>query len=322
MYRCIDKCYDNCYNISMKNLIKKCFKHFSFFNKPQKYQVSYQVELINPTSEIIDFAFVLPAPLINDYQSFSNLTYTDNARKKLEEKYLNSFLLWNLSLQPKNKILLQENFVIQVKPRLTTIDNTWHLADYENIKSKYSQYLKPNKYLLNGNINYLAEAKKIIGSENNLEKILKKINNFVIKNLQYKNPIAGLYSASQAWETKQVDCGGFSTLTASLLMSLGIPCRIVSGFWAGYKYNAMHAWSEILMPNEKWFALDPTIENLNSMKSGRLGFVGSDRITFSVGCDLQIKLSDRIVNLDILQNPYISDERIQSKIKFITTHEK
>jgi len=142
---------------------------------------------------------------------------------------------------------------------------------------------------------------------------LLDINAYVIKNLEYGNPIEGLYILDDVLKNKKVDCGGFDVLFIELCKKAGIPARIISGFWAGYKENGMHAWVEIQLSSGEWIAADPSIEQLYSQgrtkKYAKLGFVGSDRIALSIGTDIPIQLKNKTVNVAILQNPLVFSEK-------------
>ncbi len=117
-------------------------------------------------------------------------------------------------------------------------------------------------------------------SENVITQVMKMCNEFVIGYLSYGNPIDGLYTAKEAREKRVVDCGGFDTLLQDELQKKGIQSNVVAGFWSDGK---MHAWLEI----EGTIPVDPSVEYLRrqgrTKKSGRLGFVGSDRIAISSG---------------------------------------
>lgn len=130
--------------------------------------------------------------------------------------------------------------------------------------------------------------------EGEITKDIKDSNEYVLKTLTYGNPIEGLYTAEEAREKKIVDCGGFDTLLQDELKKKGIESRIVAGFWES---GTMHAWLEI-----GDIPADPSIEYLKrhrrTKKSGRLGFVGSDRIVLSLGSNFGFT--------DILQNPIIT----------------
>jgi len=124
---------------------------------------------------------------------------------------------------------------------------------------------------------------------------IRQANEFVIGYLQYGNAIEGLYTAQQAREKRIVDCGGFDSLLQDELQKKGIASNIVAGFWSDGK---MHAWLEIA----GGIPADPSVEYLRrqgrTKKSGRLGFVGSDRIAISSGGEF-------------LQHPFLSGETAQ-----------
>ncbi|MEK7451289.1 MAG: hypothetical protein AAB643_00315, partial [Patescibacteria group bacterium] len=64
---------------------------------------------------------------------------------------------------------------------------------------------------------------------------------------------------------------------------------------------------------------DPSVEHLLSRgrtdKSGRFGFIGSDRIVFSRGSDITLEVEDKKITADILQNPIIIAEKGEGSIK-------
>ena len=134
---------------------------------------------------------------------------------------------------------------------------------------------------------------------------ITQANEFVISYLTYGNPIDGLYTAQEAREKRVVDCGGFDSLLQDELKKKGIESKIVAGFWAGYETNGMHAWLEI-----GDIPADPSMEYLRrkgrTRKSGKLGFVGSDRIAFSIG-------------EPFLQNPFLVVEPLSSELSGSTT---
>jgi transglutaminase-like putative cysteine protease len=71
----------------------------------------------------------------------------------------------------------------------------------------------------------------------------------------------------------------------------------------------MHAWAEALLPNGAWISADPSVEQLRKLgrtsKRGGFGFVGSDRIALSRGCDFDLEMGGKTLRVDILQNPIV-----------------
>jgi len=64
-----------------------------------------------------------------------------------------------------------------------------------------------------------------------------------------------------------------------------------------------------MLPNGQWLPADPAVESLRKQqrtkKVGQLGFVGSDRIAFSYGCNILLEIKGQEKRADILQNPLV-----------------
>lgn len=164
----------------------------------------------------------------------------------------------------------------EFRERTTTYPITLPPGERESIVVPFKAHVMPRKY------------------EKSIPPEIVQANEFVISYLTYGNPIDGLYTAEEAREKRIVDCGGFDSLLQDELKKRGIESKIVAGFWAGYEQNGMHAWLEI-----GDIPADPSLEYLRrqgrTKKSGRLGFIGSDRIAFSAGDPF-------------LQHPFLKEE--------------
>ena len=192
---------------------------------------------------------------------------------------------------------------------------------------KYSYLLSPNLFI-NGKNNRIKQV--INGLKLNqttktpLSTIIRSIYDYSLSKLTYGKPIDGLYSYNQALTDKTTDCGGFSTLMASLLQSINIPSRLVVGFVIrpsflklllvqmgivkfNYRSLYMHTWLEVLLPDKTWFPLDASIEwqrnkGLISQEGG-FGNIPADRLVVSYGQDFVIKINNKKYKIDLLQKP-------------------
>lgn len=300
-----------------------------FYTKPQQYLVNFQVQVENliPKENTIDV--ILPFPLENDYQKLiGNYDLTPSSGKlKRENKYQNQYIHWQAKLKASQTVAFKLDFQIKVQPRNISTKKTFLPSKGKDLPN---QFLDSDKYLN-------AKDKKIITLSNELTKgkqdIMSKIlalNTYVVKNLKYGNPIEGLYTTADTFKKGLVDCGGFDVLLGALCIAQKIPARIVSGFWAGYSKNDMHAWMEILLPNGQWMPADPSIENLSTSgrtkKFAKLGSIGSDRITLSIGSNISLKVGNKVLHLDILQNPKVltsrGDKSIETTTKFEASQRK
>lgn len=292
----------------------------AFYLKPKEYDVKYKVKIENCSKVSESFNLVLPVPSDSSLQFLkSEVEFSVSpAEIKKDKKYDNKYAVWNLFLESGQFIEIEEKFKIYVQPQKSEIiKNKYYLQDY-NKDDFFYQYVRENKYTKLNEGNFF---KKIVGEEKDVFAIAKKVNQYVIDNLKYGQPILGLYPAEQAVQLKEVDCGGFSSLFVALMNFFGIPARIVSGFWAGYSDNAMHAWAEFMLPDGKWIPVDPATEQLRQKKRtkkfGFFGKIGSDRIVFSLGCDVPICISEQEHFVDILQNPNIFSKQkliVENKI--------
>jgi len=289
-----------------------------FFSTPQTYDVTYDVMVRNRQSDVQRMTIVIPFPPTAPQQHvLSEPVLNPQMALGREEKFGNRYA-WASIEAGETPIHLKETFRVMVDPVNVTNLGSWSVVDYARLDKKdRATHLEPDRFIQrNEKIDQLARS--IVGTERDIVKILGKINSYVVDNLNYGKPIPGLYSAEDALTNDVVDCGGYDALFCSLVMAVGIPSRIVSGFWAGYPKNDMHAWVEILLPDGRWLPVDPSVEQLHdlgrSRRIGRLGFVGSDRIIVSYGCDFDLTLNDRVIRCDILQHPLIIAERGETSV--------
>lgn len=297
-----------------------------FYNYPQTYKVRYEAAIKNTAGERNSLYIVLPIPPNTVYQKISKEPqfFPENAVLGEEPKFGNRYAYWQTELASNESKVFREEFTVTVSPRKAIIDESLTLDDY-NLTS-YDLVRFQNAYVDAGDERIKSIVKSVVGEERRVKEVIRLLNEYVISHLVYGNPIKGLYSSKDALEKSKVDCGGFDTLLAALCISAGIPARIVSGFWAGFDKNDMHAWLEIVLPNRGSTPADPSIEHLRrqgkTQKSGELGFVGSDRIVMSVGCEIPLTVGGKSFRADILQNPVILTEKNKSQLisdtKFIT----
>lgn len=287
-----------------------------FYHATQTYQVSFSVEIKNNAADNRSFLGILPVPRSFEYQRLEGGVAFSPAGSFCAKDlvYNNEYAWWRVKIAGKSTAKVQENFSISVKPRRVPCEAISGVAsDYAKLdRALVEPFLKSNR-LLNGDDPRIRKiAGDVVGGETHVAEIISRLNQYVISRLSYGNPIEDLYSYTDALEKNKVDCGGFDTFLVSLLNVAGVPARIVSGFFAGYDKNSMHAWVEALLPDGTWFPLDPSMEKLakegKTKKSGMLGFVGSDRIALSVGCDIPLVVDGKEICVDILQNPIVMPE--------------
>ena len=263
---------------------------------------------------------IFAIPRSNSYQQISNLQIQPQPNITILDEWGNEVIILN---DVKNFSL---NFDYQGKT-FKVLKNklqSFSLTDYQKKmnQEKLSFFTQSNRFIHPYHPKIRALAGKIVGQEKNLFQIAKKIYLFVLDYLIYDNPIEGLYSDLESLEKKKVDCGGFSTLSISILNSLNIPARLVVGFIIKKNFLKsilekfyvlsftfadlfIHAWLEVLLPDNSWFPIDLSIEWRRnhglSKREGGFGIIPNDRLVLSYGCDLKYKIEKEKYNLDIIQ---------------------
>lgn len=279
-----------------------------FYLKRQTYVVRYQVTVRNTSAKPNEMLIAVPVPSDREGQVVASTPRFTPAAERVgkENLYGNQFAVWKIKLAPGESRLLTQHFTVSVSPIKKMIPENAMRSAYSN---RAEVFCLATEHLQVHDSQIAALAQEATGDAEDVGTLLRRFNEFVIARLEYGNQINGLYSATDAIKHIKVDCGGFDALFAVLCIASGIPARIVSGFWAGYERNEMHAWVEAQLPSGEWVPADPSMESLGregrTHKYGRLGAVGSDRIVFSVGCDVPIELMKKTERVDILQHPFI-----------------
>lgn len=243
---------------------------------------------------------VIPLPQQTDYQHITEtIHFSDERLSHAHDAHFgNEYALFSWSLSAGESASVTMHAGVSVRPRRSS-------------RVAHGDAGRADSHCLSlSDARIKAISRSVCGSTASSNEKIKKLNAYVVQSLTYGNPQKGLYTASEALDRDTVDCGGFDTLLCSLCIAAGIRARVVSGFWPGTDaLKSMHAWCEIMLENGVWIPADPSIEQLvlggrDRTKSGHLGFVGSDRVMFSVGCDIPIRLPDGTEQtIDLLQFP-------------------
>lgn len=312
----------------------------SFFQKPQQYMISFRVIVRNLTLHKNSIKVILPLPLETFIQTVRGnfIFFPREPEIFCESTFLNKYVIWRATLSTAQQMVFGYDVDLNIKPQEYHFSNTLNLKYTPQQQDSLSNHLRSCFYIKSDD----PRVKEIY---NNIKKhqqehpfqILKRLNAYVIERLRYGKPIEGLYTSMDALDMGVVDCGGFNTLLAALARCAGIPTRLVMGFWVGYPAfvvpgfwlidpkNNMHAWLECMMPDGSWVGADPAVEqlvnNAKAFQSGRLGFLGSDRVAVSTGCELVLDIGDgEFYSTDILQNPIVISEygrkSFEKKISF------
>ncbi|KKU06591.1 MAG: hypothetical protein UX10_C0028G0019 [Candidatus Magasanikbacteria bacterium GW2011_GWA2_45_39] len=168
-------------------------------------------------------------------------------------------------------------------------------------------FLRPNRFVQSDDDVIKKLAESLTENFQTDEEKARRCFDFVVDYLIYANPIRGLYSSLQALTDRGVDCGGFSTLLTALLRAAKIPARCVFG-WAIRSKFGYHAWVEYFdRQKSAWVPTDPSVVNLGNRTKldAGFGFINDDRVTLSVGEDIDLVGEKIRWTTPLLQSPVV-----------------
>ena len=120
------------------------------------------------------------------------------------------------------------------------------------------QWTKPDTDIPSNEEKFHLLAERIIGKTTDVGAAARKIQLWVYGKMTPDARIAVLRNANEVLATKRGVCRDYAILTATLLRSSGIPCKLVTGLvsWDGDFYY--HAWVKFY-DGTNWIGLDSTV---------------------------------------------------------------
>lgn len=147
-----------------------------------------------------------------------------------------------------------------------------------------SFHLQAEKWIESNNPLIRKTAREIVGKEKNPTKKARLINEWIKKNITYKE-----YEGDGALDTlrrKIGDCGGQSWLFMSLLRAARVPTRWNAGIWAVEGKNQYHVYPEF-HDGRKWRDADPAAEKVFKEKLFKKPH--RDMVVFSKEMNIKLK---------------------------------
>ncbi|MDF2521793.1 MAG: transglutaminase domain protein [Clostridia bacterium] len=142
-------------------------------------------------------------------------------------------------------------------------------ADYSRFKAGINngQYLEPGEKIESGAPEIVNKAAEFNVNQN-MARLAKDIYDFVnlyiTYNTDYDYANKGALSAIR---TAKGVCDEYATLFTALSRAVGLPARVVTGYWLDESLNTgvwndisskPHAWAEFYLPNAGWIPVEPT----------------------------------------------------------------
>lgn len=154
----------------------------------------------------------------------------------------------------------------------------WLGKSVVNVGGKTIDFIDPEDELIR------AKAKEIVGDEQSIYQISRKLYNWITANVRY-NGDAYTYpqSAVETLKRRSGDCDEQTALFISMARSLGVPCFYIDGYVIDRRgtYPAGHAWAGVVKYNDRGLEIFPvdTIYKELGVKRANKVFVDYDRGT-------------------------------------------
>lgn len=148
---------------------------------------------------------------------------------------------------------------IRVNPTILRT-NTW--AGLAAMTTNWTQWIAPDQMDQSTNSVIAAFVQQSLPA--NYQSVLtpydtaRTLHRAVMKKLTYQSPPLHL-DAVGVYQDGVADCGGFAHLLTACLRNVGIPARMISGFWQGD--TQWHCRVEFHLPGVQWLLADPTDGN-------------------------------------------------------------
>ncbi len=196
--------------------------------------------------------------------------------------------------------------------------SAWEELDVLTADDQYWDMLQPSHFATPTDLLYeLAQELDVRRRDDPLtvlrETMIRLHNslNYAPKNTRVDSPI------DDALRIRRGVCQDFAHIMITLVRTLGIPCRYVSGYLfqqSGYRdrssESATHAWVEALLPGLGWIGFDPTNDTLAEGRHIRVALgrdyadVPPTRGVFRGGADSELSVTVKVSQSEVLPTGY------------------
>lgn len=161
----------------------------------------------------------------------------------------------------EEKIMYTVDAIVQTKNTRIPIDRKIKFPILE-LEPELLRYTQPTEFIdLTQDIE--EQAREIVGSETDTYKVLVKIAEWIRQNVEYDlSTLTADVVQKSSWvlEYRQGVCDELTNLFISMVRSIGIPARFVSGtVYSNLDYQwGPHGWAEVYLPGYDWVPFDVT----------------------------------------------------------------
>lgn len=207
----------------------------------------------------------------------TNSTITDYTGSFGVDEFGNDVLMYSQDEVTTNSVSWSlESVVYNQKEFLRIEENPVFPYPYDDFPEDVKQYVEFTQ-VADSSPGITNKVNQLVSGVTDYLTVVSIIANFVSHYLEYNlNYAPSSVPASEVYAQGSGVCDEFSSLMASMLRSVGIPTRFVSGFaytnigTGGCSDFGPHSWIEVYVPEHGWISIDPTYKEYSGVDAGHV----------------------------------------------------
>jgi len=216
------------------------------------------------------------SPETDSRQSISTININSNPEAKITKSQGAVSFQWNE---------LADHYSFSIDAKIKTNNIIYKVKDGQfpilDLDDSFSKYLEASENI-DINENIINQASTLASGESDLFVVVFNIANWTKNNIRYDlNTLTATATQKSSWtlENKEGVCDEITSLFISMLRSVGIPAKFVSGMVYSNIDNKFgnHGWAEVYFPEYGWVPFDVTF--------GQYGWVDPSHIKLSESVD-------------------------------------
>lgn len=198
------------------------------------------------------------------------ISISSKYKLKLQVRKPNSDLVYNYDVPTSDSCLFvpmnMEDGTYKFRLMQSIQDNQYTCIAEETsdvtLKDEFQPYLRPNQMVnYNKSSDCIKKVEELAASCTTDADVAAAVYDYMVKNIQYDTEKAAtvqngyLPSPDETLKTGKGICFDYASLAAAMLRSVGIPCKLITGYVGEETY---HAWNSLYLKDKGWSLFDTT----------------------------------------------------------------
>jgi len=266
-------------------LIPLVYSNYFLSDEAEKIYTSAELVILQRMTGSVNITYANSNRKINDfYANFYISPYEDYRQKLLNQsiypsgfKIENNSIKYHLTNIKDDSLTFRADFLMKTRNEFAKITSKV-LFPLENLTG-YDEFLKSTE-MIDINEDIINQASLIASGKDDLFDVAESIAFWVYDNIEYdvsSISVDAQQPASWVLENRKGVCDESTVLFISMVRSLGIPARFVSGIsYTNDDYFSepwlSHAWAEVYFPGQGWVPFDLTYGQFGYIDAGHMKY--------------------------------------------------